>query len=57
MKTFGQIAYEAYCSTFSCEQTPWDKLTATQRKAWQRAAEAAVNEFLCVSKPPTQKRK
>ena len=38
----GELAYQAYVSSFPYRAPPWDALSTSVRLAWGRAAHAAV---------------
>ena len=46
MKTFGHIAYEAYCASLASVATSlkWEAQTERVRQAWEAAAQAAIEE-------------
>jgi hypothetical protein len=46
MKTFGHIAYEAYCASLIsvAPSLKWEAQTERVRQAWESAAQAVVEE-------------
>lgn len=50
MKTYGQIAYEAWDeeleSPMSIFYMKWEELSDRDKAMWEKAAEAAINEYV-----------
>jgi hypothetical protein len=44
-KTYGQVCYEAFIENRVFKMPHWDSLSDEDKQHWERAAEAAVDEF------------
>jgi hypothetical protein len=45
MKSLGRIGYEQFCEEFLEEQKSWMRITQEVRDAWERAADAIIEEY------------